>query len=258
MRAYARAGDHGYATEILGALLTGSASRTEPYIAPGDPHYAIATTLHELATLYGIDPLTRTNGYNAVVLAGVDAILASQERPFPKNASQWPRISEWTGAVEQALLGWLDDGQADRASVLELLTALGKRAVQRGEPDHAVDLLSRTIAGTESSGAPLSSRGVVSLASWAEDTGSSLPFVLVADALKEDGLTWRDRVGLVGLFEDSEETGEMLKLARDYGIDRGLAMLRRLHGLAMRAGDTAYAGDLAARIGREEAAQKQL
>ena len=258
VRAYARAGDHDYATEILVALLTGSASRTEPYIAPGDPHYAIATTLHELATLYGIDPLTRTNGYNAVVLAGVDAILASQERLFPKNASRWPRISEWTGAVEQALLDWLDDGQADRASVLELLTALGKRALQIGEPDHAVDLLSRTIAAIESSGAPLSSRGVVSLASWAEDTGSSLPLVLVADALKEDGLTWQDRVSLVGLFEDSEEAGEMLKLARDYGIDQGLAMLRRLHRLAMRAGDTAYADDLAARIGREEAARKQL
>ena len=252
-RVYARAGDQGRALEILGALLEGSVSRTEPYTAPEDPHYAITTALYDLKTLYGIDPLTRTNGYNVVVLGGVDAILASQERLFPENASQWPRVSEWTGAVEQALLGWLENGQTSRTSVLELFAALGERAVQIGEPDHAVDLLARTIAGVESSGAPLSSRGVVSLASLAQAAGRSLPFDLVADVLKKDGLLWQDRVRLVGMFEDSEEIGEMLKLARDHGIDQGLAMLRALHQMAERAGDTAYASDLAERIRREEA-----
>ena len=257
-RVYARAGDQGRALEILGALLEESVSRTEPYTAPEDPHYATTTALHDLKTLYGTDPLTRTNGYNVVVLGGVDAILASQERLFPTSAPQWPRISEWTGAVEQALLAWLEDGQTNRASILELLAALGERVVQMGEPDHAVDLLARTIASVESSRTPLSSRGVVSLASLAQATGRSLPFDLVADVLKKDGLLWQDRVGLMGMFEDSEETGEMLKLARDHGIDRGLSMLRRLHAMAERAGDTASAGDLAERIRREEAAQMQL
>ncbi|MDE0190996.1 MAG: hypothetical protein OXQ90_06535, partial [Gammaproteobacteria bacterium] len=177
---------------------------------------------------------------------------------FPTNASRWPRVSEWTRAARQALLGWLQDGQVDQASVLELLTALGRRAVQMGEPDHAVDLLTRTIAGVESSGAPLGSRGTMSLASWAQDTGSSLPFELVADALKEDGLVWQDRVSLLSLFGDSDEIRDMLNLARDLGIDHGLAMLRQLHQMAVRAGDTVYAGDLAERVRRDEAAQKQL
>ena len=254
-RVYARAGDQGRALEILGALLEGSCSRTEPYTAPEDPHYATTTALYDLKTLYGIDPLTRTNGYNVVVLGGVDAILASQERLFPESAPQWPRISQWTGAVEQALFGWLGDGQVDQASVLELLAALGKRAVQMGEADRAVGLMTRTIASVESSGVPLSSRGVMSLASLAQLTGRPLPFDLVADVLKEDGLVWQDKVSLVGMFEDSEETGEVLRLAHDHGIDRGLAMLRRLHTMAERAGDTAYASDLAERIRREEAAQ---
>jgi len=254
-RVYARAGDQGRALEILGALLVGSVSRTEPYTAPEDPHYATTTALYDLKTLYGIDPLTRTNGYNVVVLGGVDAILASQERLFPESAPQWPRISQWTGAVEQALFGWLGDGQVDQASVLELLAALGKRAVQVGEVDHAVGLMTRTIASVESSGVPLSSRGIMSLASLAQVTGRPLPFDLVADVLNKDGLVWREKVSLVAMFEDSEEIGEMLKLAHDHGIDRGLAMLRRLHTMAERVGDTAYAGDLAERIRREEAAQ---
>ncbi|MCY4057893.1 MAG: hypothetical protein OXG44_07815, partial [Gammaproteobacteria bacterium] len=258
VRAYAKAGDLGRAMEILGALLKESASRTEPYIAPEDPHYATTTALYDLKTLYGIDPLTRTDGFNVVVLAGVDAIQASQERLFPTSAPQWPRNSEWTGAVEQALLGWLENGQADRASVLEVLTALGERAVQMGEPDHAIDLLTRTVAGIESSGVPLGSRGAVSLASWAQDTGRSLPLELVADALKEDGLIWKDRVSLVSLYEDSDEIGEMVNLARDHGVGHGLAMLRTLQQMAARVGDTAYADDLAQRIRREEAAEEQL
>ena len=258
VRLYARAGNQGHAVEILGALLKGQPSRTEPYVAPSFRQQALTTALHDLKTLYGIDPLTRTNGYNEVVLAGVDAILASQERLFPTRAPEWPRFPEWTAAAEQALLGWLEDGQADRASVLALLTALGKRAVQMGEPDHAADLLAHVIASIEASGVPLSPRGAMSLASLAQATASSLPFRLVADALKKDGLVWRDKVSLVGMFEDSEEIGEMLELARDHGIDRGLAMLRSLHQMAEHAGDTAYAGDLAERIRREEAAKEQL
>ena len=258
VRAYARAGDHGRAMEILSALLKESASRTEPYTAPSDPQYETTTALHDLKTLYGIDPLTRSNGYNVVVLASADALLASQERLFPTGAAQWPRISEWTGAVEQALLGWLEDGQADQASVLELLTALGKRAVQTGEPDHAVDLLSRTITALETSGMPPSSHGVVSLASLARMTGSSLPLKMVADALKEDGLVWRDKVSLVDTFETSQETGGLLRLARDRGIDRGLAMLRSLHTMAERMGDAAYSGELEERIRSEAAAREQL
>ena len=257
-RAYARAGDQGHAMEILRTLMEGSASRTEPYTAPSDRHYAITTALHDLKMLYGIDPLTRTNGYNVVLLAGVDAILANQERLFPTGAPHWPRISEWSRAVEQALLGWLDDGQVDQASVLELLIALAKRAVQMGEPDHAVDLLTRTITALETSGMPPSSHGVVSLASLARMTGSSLPLKVVADALKEDGLVWRDKVSLVDTFETSQEIAELLKLARDHGIDRGLAMLRSLHTMAERAGDAAYAGELQERIGREAAAREQL
>ncbi|MDE0658527.1 MAG: hypothetical protein OXI79_02645 [Gammaproteobacteria bacterium] len=258
VQAYAKAGDTGHAMEILDALVKGSASRTEPYDDSSGRQDEIAITLHDLKTLYGIDPLTRINGYNRVVLAGADAILARQERLFPTSASQWPRISEWAGAVEQALLGWLDDGQADPASVLQVLTALGKRAVQIGDPDHAADLLTRMIASVDASGAPLSPRGVMSLASLAQAAASSLPFELVADALRKDGLVWRDKVRLVGMFEDSEEIGELLELARDHGIDRGLAMLRQLHRMAERAGDTAYAGDLAERVRREEAAKEQL
>ncbi|MYJ74919.1 MAG: hypothetical protein F4089_07355 [Gammaproteobacteria bacterium] len=258
VRAYARAGEDGHAIKILGALLKGSASRTEPYDDPSGAPDAVTAALDNLETLYGIDTLTRTNGYNLVVLAGVEAVLARQERLFPASAPDWPRVSQWTGAARQALLGWLQDGQVDQTSVLELLTALGQRAVQIGDADHARDLLTRTIAGVESSGVPLGSRGVAGLASWAEDTGSSLPLKLVADVLKKDGLAWRDRVSLVGMFEDSEEIDAMLKLARDHGIDHGLAMLRRLHTMAESAGNTAYAGDLAARIRHEEAAQEQL
>ncbi|MYD96836.1 MAG: hypothetical protein F4X98_05560 [Gammaproteobacteria bacterium] len=258
VRLYARAGDLGQAMEILGALLKGSASRTEPYTAPSLRQQALTTALHDLETLYGIDPLTRTNGHNEVVLGGVDAILASQERLFPASAPEWPRFSEWIVAAEEALLGWLDDGQADRASVLELLTALGGRAVQMDEPDHATELLNRTVARLESSGVPPSSREAMSLASLAQATRSPLSLWLVTDALKEDGLLWRDKVSLVSMFEGSEESGEVLELARDHGIDRGLAMLRLLHTMAEDAGEAAYASDLAERIRREAAAEIQL
>ena len=258
VRAYAKAGDQGRAMKILGALLEGPASRTEPYTPPDSRHYPVAAALHELRTLYGIDTLTRTNGYNLVVLAGADAVLARRDRLFPKSATNWPGISEWTGAAEQALLGWLEDGRADQASVLELLTALGMRAVQMGESDHAVDLLSRTIASLESSGMPPISRGAMSLASLARMTESSLPLQLVASALKEDGLVWRDKVSLVGIFETSQEMGELLKLARDHDIDHGLSMLRGLHTMAERVGDAAYAGELEERIRCEEAAREQL
>ena len=258
VRAYARAGDPCHAVKILGALLKGSASRTQPYDDPSGRPDVVAAALGDLETLYGIDTLTRTNGYNRVVLAGVEAVLARKERLFPTSAPDWPRVSEWTDTARQALLGWLHDGKVDQASVLEILTALGKRGVQMGEPDLARDLLTRTIAGVESSGVPLGSRGAMSLASLARTTGSPLPLSLIADVLKNDGLVWRDKVNLVGMFEDSEEIDALLKLARDHGIDHGLAMLRRLYTMAERAGDAAYAGDLAARIRREEAAQKQL
>ena len=258
VRAHARAGNQGQAMEILGALLNGPASRTEPYDDPSGRPDTMAAVLDDLEALYGIDTLTRTNGYNVVALGGVDAILASRERLFPISAPEWPRVAEWTDAAEQALLGWLEDGQVDQAAVLELLTAFGKRAVQMGEPDHAVDSLIRTVAGIESSGVPLGSRGAASLASWAQDTGRSLPLELVADALKEDGLIWKDRVSLVSLYEDSDEIGEMVNLARDHGIDHGLAMLRTLQQMAARVGDTAYADDLAQRIRREEAAEEHL
>ncbi|MDE0190087.1 MAG: hypothetical protein OXQ90_01915, partial [Gammaproteobacteria bacterium] len=99
VRTYARAGDQGHAIEILRAVLKGSASRTEPHDDPSGRPDAAAAALDDLETLYGIDTLTRSNGYNVVVLAGVDAILASQERLFPTNASRWPRVSEWTRAA---------------------------------------------------------------------------------------------------------------------------------------------------------------
>ena len=258
VRAYARGGETGRAIEILGAMLKGPVSRTRPVDVENRRKYLLDNILYNLAALYGINTLTPRHGYSMRVLAGVDAILASQERLFPASGTEWRQDSEWIDTVAQTLLGRLEDGQAEQADVLELLGALGMRAVRMGERDHAVGLLTRTIASVESSGAPPSPRGVMSLAALAQMTGSSPRLQLVADALKEDGLFWRDKLRLVSLFETSEEIGQMLKLARDHGVDHGLAMLRQLHTMAERAGDTAFANDLEERIRREAAARDIL
>ena len=258
VRAYARSGDLDRATEILGALLREPAPWIEPPALGRDysRQSRIAAAMRSLQSLYGITVLERAWGSPDRSHAGAREILARMERLFPVQPNDWPEVSDWIGAVTDALLGWLADEQADETEVLELLTALGMRAVRMGEPGQAADLLARTIAAMQARGQPPGPRGVLRLASLAQESGNALPLGMAASALKDERLPWQGEITLVGLFQTSEDRSNMLNLVREYGLDHGLEMLRILHTIAEDSGDTAYASHLQQRIEREEAAEK--
>ena len=268
VRAYARSGDLNRATEILGALLrepapwiqsTTSRVLSRKAAAMRSLQFSKAVAMRSLQSLCGITVLERAWGSPDRSHAGAREILARMERLFPVQPNDWPEVSDWIGAVTDALLGWLADEQADETEVLELLTALGMRAVRMGEQGQAADLLARTIAAMQARGQPPSPRGVLRLASLAQESGNALPLGMAASALKDERLPWQGEITLVRLFQTSEDRSNMLNLVREYGLDHGLEVLRILHTIAEDSGDTAaYASHLQQRIEREEAAEKTL
>ena len=88
--------------------------------------------------------------------------------------------------------------------------------------------------------------------------GGSLQFDRVAGILEEGRLPWKERLTLLGLYQDSDEGAQLLELVRANGLDSGLGVLRVLQTIAERMEDDVYAGELRERIEREEAAEKEL
>ena len=104
----------------------------------------------------------------------------------------------------------------------------------------------------------MSAEGLVLLASLAEAGGGSLQFDRVAGVLEEGRLPWKERLTLLGMYQDSEEGAQLLELVRANGLDSGLGVLRVLRTIAERLKDSAYASELQERIEREEAAEEAL
>ena len=118
--------------------------------------------------------------------------------------------------------------------------------------------MARILQSIEAGGRPLSAEGLVLLASLAEAGGGSLQFDRVAGILEEGRLPWKERLTLLGLYQDSDEGAQLLELVRANGLDSGLGVLRVLQTIAERIEDSAYVAELQERIEREEAAEKEL
>ena len=257
VRAYARSGDRDRAIEILQSHLTQSPSKSKTPAPGRQSNVTVAASMY-IHSLYGIQRSAASGGALNADAAGSREILERQSRLFPDDPQDWPQVEDWIGAMEAALLNWLATGQAAPNDTLELLAALGTRWLRVGKQDQAQALLSRIIESIALSGQPLDATGLHLLVDLAHASESTLPFDVVARVLKEGRLPWRTELTLARIFEHSEEQAEMLNLIRDIGIDHGLEMIRLLHAMAEKAGDTAYASNLSERMEREEAARKAL
>ena len=256
IRAYARSGDLHRAKELLGAFLLHAAPRRR--IAQGDWRSRIGSPLRHVHSIYGINLSQNTDGLYDWEDAGVREILGRQNQLFPDTPNDWPGVEQWIDAMEATLLEWLADGRADSQDTLELLAALGMRRLRLGERGNAAQLLTRILESMAASGKPANASELVLLGNLAHSSECVLPFELVAGALKEGKLSWGDRLALVGNFIDSRERARMLSLVRELGIDHGLGMMRLLHFMAERSGETAYARDLQRRIQLDESAEREL
>ena len=258
-RAYARSGDFNRATQILGAMLMEAGPAAMSSEEARDPlQHMRAQAASTLSLLYGLPAVAQPYQYAQRGFTAAQEILSREKRLFPTDEEGWPGVSQWIGAANDALLGWLADGQVNQHEALSLLVPLGMRRLSDGESPGQREILARILASVEASGSPLSAESLVLLASLSQAGGGSLPFDLVAGALERGRLSWRQQLTLLSLYQDSGEAAQLLELVRDKGLDRGLGMMRVLHTIAERLEDTVYASTLKARIEREEAAEQAL
>ena len=262
VRACARSGDLNRAMEILAAILKNPGPKARPaMLSSSRREYENAVAVRALSQLYGIRFFGNPYGAGAQSHSGARELLFKQARIFPMSAEDWPGASEWTGAVTEALLGWLEGGEVDPEQALQLLMAVGMGPMGPmvpGETGQSAQFLGRVLRGIAASGQPLCANGLTMLASMAQAMGSSIPFEWVADLFMEGSLTWQQQLSLTHMYADSSDADKLLELTRDSGLDRGLEVLRQLRAMAETSADTAYANELKQRIEREEAAEKAL
>ena len=258
-RAHARAGDLGRATEIFGAMLMeeGPGALSEEELQ-NPQRFANAQAASTLSLLYGLPAVTQRYQYYDRGFTAAQEILRRMERLFPSDADDWAGVGEWTRAATDALLGWLAAGQVEQQEALRLLVPLGMRQVGDDETGQGGELVARILESIEEGGRPLSAEGLVMLVSLAQAGGASLPFDLVAGILEDDRLPGKEQLTLLSLYQESDEGERLLDLMREFELDRGLGVMRVLHSIAERLGDTSYANDLQQRIEREEEAEKEL
>ena len=259
VRVHARSGDFGRALKILREILT----IPEPKMQPLTSLYiqrnrASAAIVQELSDLYGIRFFGNPFGQFRRHLSGPQELLARRDRVFGRGAESWPGAEEWTAAVTDALLGWMEDGALHPDLAVQLLMASGFRPVRPEESGQDSDVLPRLLASIESSKQPLGAYGLMLLAPMAQATGNPIPFEWVADLLKKGGLPWQQQHRLLRAYAGSEDAPRLLALYRDSGLDKGLDLPRQLHAMAAEAGDEFYSEELQQRIEREEAARKGL
>ena len=254
-RAYARYGDMDRAVELLRGLQI----QTTPKL---DAAYDSLeeTAMRNTTGLYGIPiPLrTGSRGRFDEPSLGLLEVLGWRERLFPMEPDDWPEVEQWIGVFTDALVNWLVNGEADRAATLQILAALGERWIRAGERELAVQLLKRTSQSLSSGAQPLDAEEASVLIRFAYACQSSFSLDLVAGALKEGQLPSPYELPLVSIFQNSDERTRIQELVREIGMDRGLAMIRLLHGMAERSGESEYAQELWRRIEREEAAERDL
>ena len=258
-RAFARSGDLARATEILGAMLMEAGPGPMMWEARFDQQrYMRIQALSTLSLLYGLPAVTQPYQYQDQGFTAAQEVLRRQRRLFPMGEDEWPGVSDWVAATTDMLLDLLARRQVEQYDALSLLVPIGMRQLRAEETGQDAGLMARILQSVEAGGRPLSAEGLVLLASLAEAGGGSLQFDLVAGILEEGRLPWKERLTLLGLYQDSDEGAHLLELVRANGLDRGLGALRVLHTIAERMEDSAYASELQERIEREEAAEKEL
>ena len=258
-RAFARAGDLARATEILGAMLTEAGP---PALTPEEQMDMrlrfSAQAASALSLLYGLPAVTQRYQYQDQGYTAAQEVLRRQMRLFPMGEDEWPGMPDWVAAATDMLLDLVASRQVEQYDALRLLVPLGMRQLRAEEPAQDVGLMARILQSIEAGGRPLSAEGLVLLASLAEAGGGSLQFDRVAGILEEGRLPWKERLTLLGLYQDSDEGAQLLELVRANGLDSGLGVLRVLQTIAERIEDSAYVAELQERIEREEAAEKEL
>ena len=258
-RAFARAGDLARATEILGAMLTEAGP---PALTPEEQMDMrlrfSAQAASALSLLYGLPAVTQRYQYQDQGYTAAQEVLRRQMRLFPMGEDEWPGMPDWVAAATDMLLDQVASRQVEQYDALRLLVPLGLRQLRAEEPAQDAGLMARILQSIEAGGRPLSAEGLVLLASLAEAGGGSLQFDLVAGILEEGRLPWKERLTLLGLYQDSDEGAQLLELVRANGLDSGLGVLRVLQTIAERIEDSAYVAELQERIEREEAAEKDL
>jgi len=258
-RAFARAGDLARATEILGAMLTEAGP---PALTPEEQMDMrlrfSAQAASALSLLYGLPAVTQRYQYQDQGYTAAQEVLRRQMRLFPMGEDEWPGMPDWVAAATDMLLDLVASRQVEQYDALRLLVPLGLRQLRAEETGQDAGLMARILQSIEAGGRPLSAEGLVLLASLAEAGGGSLQFDLVAGILEEGRLPWKERLTLLGLYQDSDEGAQLLELVRANGLDSGLGVLRVLQTIAERIEDSAYVGELQERIEREEAAEKDL
>ena len=253
--------------EILGDILINDAPEVgSPFLPRTQSDYAAQAMLQQFSQLCGIPFFGNPYGQFGNGVSGARELFARQSRLFPKGAEDWPGAAEWTGAVSEAALVWLEEGGLDPDQAVQLLVAVGMRPAipEEGTQDPAQettqkgDLLQRLLTAIEAGEQPLGADGLLMLAPLAQAAGSPIPFQWVADLLEKGGLKRQQQLGLLGLYAGSEDAHKVLALFRDSGLDQGLEVTRQLLAFAEESGDVSYAEDLRQRVEREEAAKKAL
>lgn len=258
-RAFARSGDLARATEILGAMLmeVGPDPALEEDLRD-QQRYLRIQALSALSLLYGLPAATQAYPYQDQGFAAAQEVLRRQMRLFPMGEGEWPGMPDWVAATTGMVLDLLASRKVEQYDALQLLVPLGMRQLRAEANAQDAGLMTRILQSVEAGGRALSAEDLVLLASLAEAGGGSLPFDRVAGILEEGRLPWKERLTLLGLYQDSDEGAQLLELVRANGLDHGLGALRILHTIAERMEDSAYANELQERIEREEAAEKEL
>ncbi len=257
-RAYARTGDLAHATKILRAMLTAPEPAASTLRVGAQEQAKSNLAVRDLRKLYGMPHLN--TGLRSGVYSAVQELVLRRERIFPgaEDAAGWPNAAEWTGAVARVLLDGLESGELAVEYAVELLLVVAWRLHQAGERARASELLNRVLASVAQSELLLDASSVASLASMASVTGDSLPLDLVTGALQQGTLNVQQQLVLLRSYADSGDAKKVLEIARNSGLDHGLAVITQLRDLAERSGDMAYAEELQRRIEREESARDLL
>ena len=258
-RAFARSGDLARATEILGAMLMDTGPGALTLEEQQDMQLRMRVqAASALTLLYGLPAVTQPYQYQDQGFTAAQEILRRQRRLFPMGEGEWPGMTDWVAATTEMLLDLLASRKVEQYDALQLLVPLGMRQLRAEESGQDAGLMARILQSVKAGGRPVSAEGLVLLASLAEAGGGSLHFDLVAGILEDGRLPWKERLTLLGLYQDSDEGAHLLELVRANGLDRGLGALRVLRTIAERMEDSAYANELQERIEREEAAEKEL
>ncbi|MCY3839159.1 MAG: tetratricopeptide repeat protein, partial [Gammaproteobacteria bacterium] len=256
VRLHAMAGDEARAIGLLRALLgttTHGADSVEALTGPlQQERYELIRALGTLAELYGLRQFDLYNG----TPAPLHELILRRERPFPADSDRrFQGDVAWMTTAADAMVSWLDDGDLDRAGVLEAAFVVAWQLHSRGEGDHAKAVVA---ALADKITADPRRLGLDHLVLMALRVGNALPPDLAADALAQGNLRVEQEVELIEGLQRANDAATALRVGR--GADRGdkLAVMRVLAPLADAVGDADYVTSLENRIDAAEQARRGL